>query len=39
LDAAGAFKPAHAESNPIARTTVRVRLTFVNEYAPQRLEM
>src|ERR1700694_1328021 len=38
LDAAGVLKPAHAESNPIARTAVRVRLTFLNEYAPHRLE-
>ena len=39
LDAAGVFKPAHAASNPMARTATRVRLMFLNEYAPQRLEM
>ena len=39
MDAAGAFKPAHAASNPMARTATRVRLIFLNEYAPQRLEM
>src|ERR1700736_4209384 len=39
LDAAGAFRPAHADSNPIARTATRVRLMFLNEYAPHRLDL
>src|ERR1700694_3048687 len=39
LDAAGPLIPAHAESNPIARTATRVRLMFLNEYAPGRTEM
>jgi hypothetical protein len=39
LDAAGPLKPAHADSNPIARTAVKVRLMFLTEYAPPRLEM
>ena len=39
LDAAGALKPAHADSNPIARTAARVRLMFLNEYAPGKSEM
>ena len=35
LAAAGAFKPAHAESNPIARRAASGRLMSFSEYAPR----